>query len=118
MRNHWLTKAAIVTAINLSFTATALAYPHGTWRTRSTKLATKEQCINRGFRAMENAGLGNINTRNQDRRGVYGRNEQTISFILCQNGGALTSIFCSSYNSDESYDICDEIADYMEKSRS
>lgn len=117
MHNHWLTKAAIITAINLSLTTTALAYPKGTWRTRTTRLANKEQCINRGVRAMENAGLGDINVRNQSRMGVYARNEQTISFVLCQNGGALAAIFCSSYNYDESYDLCDKVADYMEKSR-
>ena len=118
MYKSWLTHIAFITIINLSLTTTALAYPQGTWRTRTTALASKEQCLNRGVRAMENAGLSNVTRRDQSRMGVYGRNEQTISFVLCQNGGALAAIFCSSYNHDESWNICDKVADYMEDSRS
>ena len=118
MRNHWLTKTALIAIINLSLTSTALAYPRGSWSTRDTRLATKDQCLNRGVRAMEDAGLSYVTRKDQGRIGVYGRNEQTISFVLCQNGGALATIFCSSYNYDDGRTLCDNIAEYMVKPRS
>ena len=44
---------------------------------------------------------------------VYGETEQTISFVVCQNGGSLAAVFCSGYNRQENIDTCDFIAAYM-----
>ena len=62
---------------------------------------------------MEQAGFKEIRISGHHKMAVYGGNEQTSSYIVCENGGALAAIFCSSYNSNESRNSCDYIAASM-----
>lgn len=91
------------------------AVPASAWRTRSTSLSTRKQCVERAFDAMEKAGLNELRLSGADNMAVYGKTEQTVSYIVCENGGSLAAIFCSSYNYTETTDICNYIAAYMKK---
>lgn len=94
-------------------TVPANAVPANAWRTRKTSLFTREQCIQRAFNTMEQAGLNNVRISGIHEMAVYGETEQTGSIIVCENGGSLAAIFCSSYNRLETKDVCDYIAASM-----
>lgn len=94
-------------------TMPANAEPATAWRTRKTSALSREECVLQAANTMEQAGLNDIRYSGTDKMAVYGKTEQISSTIVCENGGSLAAIFCSSYNYNEILDMCDYLAASM-----